>query len=177
MGKNYVNNATLLKEMREYKDRKKHDPNHRVPESIGKAVYQIATNLARSSNFAGYTFREEMVGDAIENVMLYIDNFDPEKSQNAFAYFTQICYYAFLRRIKEERKHVYTRFKAMETHFHNERHSAEVMTESYEIYDNMKDFISDFEQKMEEEREKNRSYVRSTKTPKNKKYGEVQFDK
>lgn len=178
MGNQYINNAKLLEEMRRYKEQKLHDPNHRIPESIGYAIYQIATNLARSPNFSGYTFKDEMIGDAIENVILYIDNFDPDKSKNVFAYFTQICYYAFLRRIKDERRHVYTRFKAIETHFENEKHNPNHHHEhldSYEIYDNMKEFIADFEQKMKEDRDKNRSYVRSN-TKKKTKYKEIEFN-
>ena len=52
-----------------------------------------------------------MISDGIENCLQYIDNFNPEKSQNPFAYFTQIIYYAFLRRIQKEKKHLYTKYK------------------------------------------------------------------
>jgi DNA-directed RNA polymerase specialized sigma24 family protein len=55
-----------------------------------------------------------MVGDAIENCFRYLHNFDPEKSSNPFAYFTQIMYYAFLRRIDKEKKQSYIRYKSME---------------------------------------------------------------
>jgi len=49
-------------------------------------------------------FRDEMISDGVENCIQYIDNFDPEKSSNPFAYFTQIIYYAFLRRIQKEKR-------------------------------------------------------------------------
>lgn len=76
----------------------------KIPEYVGECIYKIAENLSRKGNFVHYTFREEMVGDAIENCTRYLRNFDPEKGSKPFAYFTQICYYAFLRRIKIEDK-------------------------------------------------------------------------
>ena len=60
------------------------------------------------------SFREEMISDGIENCLLYINNFDPAKSQNPFAYFTQIIYFAFIRRIQKEKKHLYTKYAAIE---------------------------------------------------------------
>ena len=62
---------------------------------------KIATHLSYKPNFVNYMFREDMICDGIENCLQYIDNFDPEKSKNPFAYFTQIIYYAFLRRIQK----------------------------------------------------------------------------
>ncbi len=55
-----------------------------------------------------------MISDGIENCVSYINNFDPEKSQNPFAYFTQIIYYAFLRRIQKEKKQLYIKHKSLE---------------------------------------------------------------
>jgi hypothetical protein len=55
-----------------------------------------------------------MISDGIENCLLYINNFDPAKSQNPFAYFTQIIYFAFIRRIQKEKKHLYTKYAAIE---------------------------------------------------------------
>jgi hypothetical protein len=60
-----------------------------------------------------------MISDGIENCLLYIDNFDPEKYSNPFAYFTQIIYYAFLRRIQKEKKHMYIRYKSMQNEIIN----------------------------------------------------------
>ena len=76
----------------------------KVPEYIGECLIMIANRLSYSPNFINYSFREEMISDGIENCLLYIDNFDPEKSSNPFAYFTQINYYAFIRRIQKENK-------------------------------------------------------------------------
>ena len=74
---------------------------------------KIAVHLSHKPNFINYTFKEEMISDGIENCLQYIDNFNPEKSHNPFAYFTQIIYYAFLRRIQKEKKHMYTKYKLM----------------------------------------------------------------
>jgi len=78
-----------------------------MTEYIGECIYKIATRLSTRPNFINYTYRDEMICDAIENCIQYIGNFNPEKSSNAFAYITQICYYAFLRRIQKEKKQVY----------------------------------------------------------------------
>jgi len=74
----------------------------------------IATNVSMKPNFISYTFRDEMIGDAIENCCQYFDNFDPKRSKNPFAYFTQITWYAFLRRIHKEKKQLYAKYKAHE---------------------------------------------------------------
>ena len=61
-----------------------------------------------------YTFREDMVSDGIENCLQYIHNFNPNKSNNPFAYFTQIIYYAFIRRIQREKKQTHVKHKLIE---------------------------------------------------------------
>lgn len=115
----YVDNALFLKEMTAYRHSvleaiKENKERPRVPEYIGTCLFKIASHLARKPNFANYTFREDMVSDGVENCLLYIDNFNPEKSNNPFAYFTQIIYYAFLRRIQKEKKYMYVKYKSME---------------------------------------------------------------
>lgn len=108
MATHYVNNADLLKALKEYREKvqaSKLDgtPKPRVPEYIGECILKIATHLSFKPNFINYTYREEMVSDAYENCLTYIDNFDPAKSSNPFSYLTQISWYAFLRRIKKEK--------------------------------------------------------------------------
>ena len=76
----------------------------RVTEYIGECIYKIATRLSTKPNFINYSYRDEMICDGIENCLQYIENFKEEKSQNAFAYVTQIIYFAFLRRIHKEKK-------------------------------------------------------------------------
>ena len=82
---------------------------------IGDCFVKIAEHLSFKPNFINYPYREEMIGDGIENCLMYAHNFDPEKSKNPFSYFTQIIYYAFLRRIEKEKKQSYVKFKLAET--------------------------------------------------------------
>lgn len=122
--KHYVNNEKFLEEIKVFRleviEAKQSDkPRPRVPNYIGECLFKIATHLARKPNFSNYTFKEDMVSDGVENCLLYIDNFDPEKSQNPFAYFTQIIYYAFLRRIQKEKKHLYIKYKSMQNQIIN----------------------------------------------------------
>lgn len=112
----YVNNADFLAAMVEYRTsvheaKEAGTEKPRVPNYIGECFLKIANHLAYKSNFINYTYREEMILDGIENCITYIDNFDPEKSKNPFAYFTQITYYAFLRRIQKEKKMQATKYK------------------------------------------------------------------
>lgn len=86
----------------------------RMTEYIGECIYKISTRLSTRPNFINYTYRDEMICDAIENCIQYIGNFNTEKSNNAFAYVTQICYYAFLRRIQKEKKQVFIKQKQIE---------------------------------------------------------------
>jgi len=85
-----------------------------VTEYIGKCFLDIAEHLSYRPNFINYPYREEMVSDGIENCLMYASNFDPSKSNNPFSYFTQIIYYAFLRRIQKEKKQSYVKYKSLE---------------------------------------------------------------
>lgn len=86
----------------------------RIPNYVGECILMIANRLSTKPNFINYSYREEMISDGVENCICYIDNFDPSKSNNPFAYFTQIIYYAFLRRILKEKKQVYIKHKTLE---------------------------------------------------------------
>ena len=91
-----------------------------VTEYIGKCFLDIATHLSYRPNFIGYSYREEMISDGIENCLMYCSNFDPAKSSNPFSYFTQIIYYAFLRRIQKEKKQQYIKFRCFEAASHRQ---------------------------------------------------------
>lgn len=117
--KNYINNPEFLVALTTYKEaiakaEREGLPKPRIPDYVGECFIKISTQLARKPNFANYPFKEEMIGDGIENCIMYMDNFDPEKSSNPFAYFTQIIYYAFLRRIQKEKKNLYIKYKVAE---------------------------------------------------------------
>jgi hypothetical protein len=85
-----------------------------VTDYIGQCFLDIATHLSYRPNFINYPYREEMIGDGIENCLMYASNFDPSKSKNPFSYFTQIIYFAFLRRIAREKKQMYIRYRMLE---------------------------------------------------------------
>lgn len=109
MATHYVNNPDFLAALRDYRAKVKEAreaglPKPQVSNYIGECILKIANHLSYKPNFINYTYREEMISDGIENCLMYIDNFDPEKSNNPFAYFTQIIYYAFIRRIQKEKK-------------------------------------------------------------------------
>ena len=112
----YVDNKKFLEAMIEYRDRceKAKNRNRKKPEVtnyIGECFLKIANHLSYRPNFINYTFRDDMISDGIENCLQYIDNFNPDKSNNPFAYFTQIIYYAFIRRIQKEKKQIQIKSK------------------------------------------------------------------
>ena len=105
----YVDNKLFFAEMQKWKSKiaesdEVDDQPPMVTEYMGECFYKIATHLSYRPNFINYTYREEMIGDGIENCIRYAKNFNPDKSKNPFAYFTQIIYYAFIRRITKEKK-------------------------------------------------------------------------
>ena len=115
----YVNNKDFLAAMITYREdvnkaKEKNKDRPIVPTYVGECIMKIATHLARKPNFVNYTFKEEMISDGIENCLQYIDNFNPDKSNNPFAYFTQIIYFAFLRRIQKEKKNLFVKIKLSE---------------------------------------------------------------
>ena len=118
-GEHYVNNKEFLEAMvawgekcAEAKQNGKEQPP--VTNYIGECFLKIATHLSYRPNFINYTYRDEMISDGIENCLQYVANFNPEKSKNPFAYFTQIIYYAFLRRIQKEKKQTHVKNKMIE---------------------------------------------------------------
>ena len=107
----YVNNKEFLEAMKLYrksvnKAKREKRPKPPVTDYIGSCFLKIANHLSYRPNFINYTFRDDMISDGIENCLQYLDNFNPAKSNNPFAYFTQIIYYAFIRRIQKEKKQV-----------------------------------------------------------------------
>ncbi len=85
-----------------------------IPRYIGECFLKIANHLSFKPNFVNYMFKEDMISDGIENCVQYIHNFNPEKSKNPFAYFTQIIHYAFLRRIQREKRQLEIKNKIIE---------------------------------------------------------------
>ena len=105
----YVNNKEFLEALIQYRvDVDKAEANGKekpaVTRYIGECFLKIAQHLSYRPNFINYTYKHDMISDGIENCLMYLHNFNPEKSKNPFAYFTQIIYYAFLRRIQKEKR-------------------------------------------------------------------------
>lgn len=119
MANNYVKNTVLAEELSKY--RKEYyaaieagEPKPIPNDKIGYAIWRIAHGLGNHRRFKNYSYKEEMIGDAIENCIRYLHNFNIEKTNNAFAYITMIAWNAFLRRINIERKAQYVKYKAMQ---------------------------------------------------------------
>lgn len=124
--KNYVNNPDFCAALVEYQivlkkhvDERRNSEPPRVPPYIGECVYQIARRLSTKPQFSGYSFKEDMIMDGVENCLRYMHNFDAEKTQNPFAYFTQIIWNAFLRRIAKEKKQLYIVYKNSQELIHS----------------------------------------------------------
>lgn len=161
---NYVDNKKLLSVLIDYQKEQSDalesgKPRPRIPEYVGECVLLIAERLSTKYQFANYQYREDMVMDGVENVLHYIDNFDPTKSSNPFSYFTQIIYYAFLRRIQGEKKHLYLKYSLQRdqdhlidngTVFDRSDNSKDKIYNSPSLLDQDKvdNFINDFESYM-----------------------------
>ena len=152
----YVDNEKFLEEIKKYKQQCKDalasgKTEPRVSEYIGKCIYLIAENLSHKPRFMNYSFRDELVSDAIENCFLYFDNFNSDKYSNPFAYFTQIIYYAFHRRISKEEKNRYIIYKKFQESVLDTSDAALMIDAddqhliSSTMYDNLNEFIKKFE--------------------------------
>ena len=115
----YVDNSKFLEELVKYKKKVNEAKDKNIPKPIvsnylGECFLKIATHLSYKANFINYTYRDDMISDGIENCLVAVDKFDPEKSKNPFAYYTQIIYFAFVRRIQKEKKQQATKYKILE---------------------------------------------------------------
>lgn len=154
MANHYIKNKDFLAFLIKYKEEcriadEHSEPHPPLPEFVGECFIKIATNLSRKPNFVSYTFKEEMIGDAIENCLMYFRNFDETKSSNAFAYFTQIAKNAFIRRIDKEKKELYVKYKSTEllgVLDEGEILSDDGRMKQFEVYDNISEFIISFEE-------------------------------
>lgn len=122
--RNYINNPDFCEALENHRDltRKaiaegKEAP--RISKYIGECFYQLATRIATKPNFSGYTYKEDMILDAVERCVTYIGSFNPDVTRNPFAYFTRVVYNAFINRIKVERRDTYWKYKMMIEQSHN----------------------------------------------------------
>jgi hypothetical protein len=143
----YVNNKEFLAALIKYREdveiaKIKGNPKPQIPRYIGECFLKIANHLSFKPNFVNYMFKDDMICDGIENCVQYIHNFNPEKSQNPFAYFTQIIHYAFLRRIQKEKKQLEIKNKILEkTGYDQVFDSGSVDGSDYSDYNSIKDNI------------------------------------
>lgn len=169
--KKYVNNKQLYENMVEYitsldnwKESGEKGTKPQIPDYVAESIVKIAENLGNRPNFSGYTFLDDMKGDGIENCIRYIGNYDL-KSKNPFAYFTQIIWYAFIRRIQKEKKHSYIKWKSLESTelpfaLQNGDEGDHYRNTFAEFYANeMADKIRDFEETQENKRQKRRKKI------------------
>ena len=159
-------------------DVKKKDPDSLVPiipDYIGDCFMRIAERLSLRPNFVNYAFRDEMIADGIENCVQSAHNFNPEKSSNPFSYFTQIIYYAFIRRIQKEKKQLYIKYKSihnnsmlsdsvdLSAHDNEGQFNVEVLSEEQKA--NIYKFVGDFERARDAKKVKKPSTGANTLVP------------
>ena len=144
----YVNNKEFLAALIKYREDKeiaeiKGLEKPRIPRYIGECFLKIANHLSFKPNFVNYMFKEDMISDGIENCVQYIHNFNPEKSQNPFAYFTQIIHYAFLRRIQREKRQLEIKNKIIEKSGYQEvfDDNNQIDGSNYSDYNSIKDAV------------------------------------
>ena len=162
----YINNKEFLQALIEYqadikKCKKEGKSKPYVTDYIAMCFLQIAQRLSYRPNFINYTYKDDMISDGLENCLAYMHNFNPTKSKNPFAYFTQIIYYAFLRRIQKEKKQQYIKYKVFTDHQsgleeEHEKLSNDFINEkgSADFHIHIKEFIDDMERKEKEKKQK-----------------------
>ena len=144
----YVNNKEFLAALIKYREdveiaKIRDKPKPVIPRYIGECFLKIANHLSFKPNFVNYMFKEDMISDGIENCVQYIHNFNPEKSQNPFAYFTQIIHYAFLRRIQREKRQLEIKNKILEKSGYSEvfDDNNQIDGSTYSDYNQIKDAV------------------------------------
>ena len=150
----YVNNKDLYEAMVKYKQLIEEAEREgrelpRIPNYIGECFMMICNRLSTKPNFINYSYRDDMIADAIENCVAVAHRFDPLKSSNPFAYFTQIAWNAFIRKITKEKKQSYIKHKNFENSNMMDQLNDEVMATG-KSYNNeySNDIIKNFETKL-----------------------------
>ena len=146
----YVNNKEFYTEMVRMKEDFQIKGEYEISNYIGKCFLDIAKGLSNRPNFINYTFKDDMIFDGVENCIRYCHNFNPKKSKNPFSYFTQIIYYAFLRRIEKEKKQSYIKYKMTEITRVEELVDSDGnlnIEKSYNVYQHDFSSFDDFEKK------------------------------
>ena len=153
--KNYINNKTLYLAMIQYKDSikiadEKNINKPQVPNYIGQSILLICNNLAKKPNFSGYSYKQEMISDGIIDCIAAVDNFDPDRTNNPFAYFTQIAWNAFIRRIHKEKKQTYIKHKNFQNSYLTNNLWSEAENSQLKSNEYSDELIRSFENKLTE---------------------------
>jgi DNA-directed RNA polymerase specialized sigma subunit len=167
---NYIDNDKFLKEIISFKKTVKANGETRTPVPDALALYfcKLAKNLAQKGNFTNYTYKDDMIADGVENCIRYASNFDPSRSTNPFAYFTQIICFAFIRKIKKERKQLYIRYKTfMDSELSDNEEILTAMQNNDSLQENKREFIQNFEDSLDKKK------VKKEKVLKNKKIADL----
>jgi len=164
----YVDNQKFYQEILNHKKkvaeaREKGLEDPRLPNYIGECIWKIASKLANKPCFINYSYKDEMISDGIENCILYFNDYNPDIGKNPFAYFTQVIYFAFLRRINKEEKNRYIIYKNFQETIVNNGHAGFLVDGddnhllSVNLYDNINDFLERFEKKEAVKKEKRKN--------------------
>ena len=144
-----------------YKNRENgSDERPEIPEYIGECIWKIAFRYATKPNWRN-SYNEDMVGDAVEECIKYLDRFDETKSKNPFSYFTQIVYYSFLRKISSEKKQLYIKYKVIlnseiDDFFEGDESDVAYSKEDLLSRFQAKEFIDYYEKNVKRSRKKNK---------------------
>jgi DNA-directed RNA polymerase specialized sigma subunit len=163
---NYIDTKKFLKEIIEFKKIVKANEDTRtpVPDTLAMYFIKLAKNLAQKGNFISYTFKDDMIADGVENCIRYASNFDPSRSTNPFAYFTQIISFAFIRKIKKENKQFYIRYKAfMDSELADNEEILTAMHSNDNLHENKREFIQKFEDSLERKKIKKEKVLNNKK--------------
>lgn len=144
MSRNYINNKTLYESMKIHYENVQSGNRVQVNNYIGQAILLICNNLAKKPNFSGYTYKSDMISDGIVDCVAAVDNFNPNKTNNPFAYFTQIAWNAYIRRIHKEKKQNYIKHKNLVNMYTLDEIWQE-STNQFKTYESSDELIKNFE--------------------------------
>lgn len=167
--RNYINNKKLYEHMVVWHQAMKEaaekgEPRPQVPDYVARAIMLIAENLSTKFSYARYSYRDEMVADAILNAVRYVHNFNPEKSKYPFAYISRMVNRTFYQRIDLEQRQQYAMLANSQRYLIlDQLNPNQIMGEGVELYDNLLDFMENFEDK--HERKAHKKKVRRKPNP------------
>jgi hypothetical protein len=164
----YVDNKEFLQAFIIYhekyiKSKAEGKPTPKLPDYIGICFINIANRFSHHASFVNYPYRDEMIADAIENCVMYAHDFDPNRGTNPFAYFTQVVWHAFIRRINKENKNKYITYKShqMQSIYSGlsdgevggiSEDGSSTSHKPQDLYENITSYIDDYEQKAKQKR-------------------------